>query len=233
MTKWIEKEKYWLSSNEQGTDAWKEDRHRRITGSVTGSAVGNSSFCDVDKAARIIAGLEEQKFSEQSIQNMAHGTKEEPNARDWYCKSNNVEVVERGLAVPKWNPYLGASVDGDVVGTGGIIEIKAPKRMYGPLKKYIQDVNNGWKPPPYYRNHIWKTHYDQMQMCMKVLDKQWCDYIVYCTPENQVFTQRIEFNTEYWNNFLYPAICNFIEEKLKPLIHELPALPENYINTYD
>lgn len=28
---------------------------------------------------------------------------------------------------------------------------------------------------------------DQMQGSMAILNKQWCDYIVYFTPENRVF----------------------------------------------
>ena len=232
---WDEKRSYWLSSNPQGTDEWLADRVGRITMSKLGAVVGHSSFPRdlsdeerIDHAAKVIAGLVKEEFSDKSREVMAHGTATEPLAREWHAKKHNYTIVEHGLAVPKWNPYFGASVDGDILGTGGIVEIKAPKKMYYPLDDYLDDISQGRQFPPYYHDHIWATHYDQMQGGMAVFGKQWCDYIVFCTPEDRVFTQRIWFNPHYWVNNLYKPACHFINNKLKPLLNHPPNLPPLY-----
>lgn len=234
--KWIEKDTYWLSTNPQGTDDWLGDRIGRVTMSKLGASVGHSSFPRdltseerIDRTAMIISGQLKEEFSQNSLDIMSHGTVVEPYARDWHANKNGYTIVEHGLAVPKWNKYLGASVDGDIVGTDGIIEIKAPKKMYYPLDNYTESINHGWQPPKYYHKHIWTTHYDQMQGNMAVFGKSWCDYIVYCTPEDRVFTQRVLFNPKYWYKELYPKVCNFIETKLKPLLTKEPNLPSNYV----
>ena len=45
---------------------------------------------------------------------------------------------------------------------------------------------------------------------MAILNRKWCDYIVY--TKEQVFVQRIKFDREYWDNVLYSGICKFLDE---------------------
>ena len=203
---WLDRGSYWEHVAEQGTDQWLQARIGRITGSVAGALIGRSNFKSAMETGLIIAGAKVEKFSEKSITVMQHGTDTEPIARDWYMATNKCKVVERGLCVPKWDMEIGTSVDGDIIGTDGIIEIKCPMKMYSPVKQYMNQVASGWQPPQNFYNHIWSTHFIQMQHSMYVLGKKWCDYIVYCSPENTVFTQRIPFNPDYWNNTLYPML---------------------------
>jgi len=229
--KWEEHAYYWISPNPQGTDEWLEDRKGRITMSRLGACCGHCPYNkNLSKTARQIAGLEKEEFSDYAKFIMGHGTKHEPAAREWYEKTHNVKVVEHGMALPKWYKYLGASVDGDVVGTDGIIEIKCPmKKLYPELKEFIRkQQEENFKPPPHYHEHIKHSHYDQMQGCMAVFKKKWCDYIVYCTGEQQVFTQRVLFNEKYWKYELYPAVQQFVECELKPLLEKDPVVPEGY-----
>jgi len=194
----------------------------RVTGSNYGAAAGRSRFSTPRELALEISGVRKKIFSEESKKNMAHGTKHEPNARRWYEEHFGVEVEEIGLAVPKWNFHLGASVDGIVKGQKGIIEIKCPKKMYKPLQDHIKLRESGWKPKTkYYRSHIWPTHYDQMQGGMAVLNMDWCDYIVYSTSDKEVYYERVHFNAKYWTECLYPSLENFLNKELFPLLEDI------------
>lgn len=219
---WEDKETYYLNKAEQGTDEWKNFRKFRITASNFGAAIGLSKFSTPTEIAEDTCNIKLKTFDEKSVSNMAHGTMMEPLAREWYCNKKGVNVVEVGLAVPKWNNYIGASLDGDIVGTDGMIEIKSPKKMYFPIKKHMEkppfERKEIFKNNPYYHDHIWDTHYAQMQGAMMITNKKWCDYIVYASEDNLVFCERVLFNKNYWENYLYPKLQNFIETEMKPLI---------------
>lgn len=165
-----------------------------------------------------ITNVKPKSFANRGKEVKNHGIITEPEARNWYCTSRNVEVVEVGLAVPKWEPRIGASLDGDVIGTDGIIEIKSPLQMYEPLNIHMRKIKEGWRPPPFYHDHIWDTHYAQMQGGMKITNKKWCDYIVYATDSNLVYVERIPFNEKYWEEVLWPGIQAFLNDYMEPLI---------------
>lgn len=213
---WEDRGTYYLSTAPQRSEEWLEQRKDKLTASNFGYAVRDSKFKTVYELALDISGIKKTEFSESSIIAMNHGTVFEPIAREWYEKQYGVKVEELGLAVPKWNSRIGGSVDGDVLNTDGIIEIKCPKIMYGPLLNKIkksQENTNSLVP-----SHIWYSHYCQMQGCMAILGKKWCDYIVYATESQNIYVERIQFNQYFWDNELYPAINNFLDNILQPLI---------------
>lgn len=214
MNKWIDCGSYWLNNADQRSQAWHKNRSGRVTASNFGTAAGYSKFSTPEQLADEIAGIAIKEFSEQSKYVMNYGTVNEPNARDWYEKVKNVKVKEVGLAVPKWNPYIGGSVDG-YIEPDGMIEIKCPLKMYKPLKEHMDKIAKGWKPPKNYREHIWPTHYSQMQGCMKIMNLKYCDYVVYCIPENKVYEERIPFDPEFWDE-LYGKLNHFVEKLLIP-----------------
>ncbi len=240
-TRWLYKEKYRVSLAKQGSKEWLDDRkgqipvhffsgidllktdtvNARVTGSKYGAAAGQSPFTTPEDLAMEIAGLKKSVFSEEAKKRMDHGTNEEPNARRWYEKKYGVVVEEIGLVVPTWDFHLGASVDGVVKDQDGIIEIKCPAKMYQPLRNHMTLRATGWKPKMYYHAHIWPSHYDQMQGGMAILDKKWCDYIVYSTSEKQVYCERVLFNQNYWDGYLYPALQAFLKTNLFPILEDL------------
>jgi len=227
---WIDKGTYWLNIHPQCSPQWhgtKEKLHL-VTASNFGAVIGDSKFKTPDQLAEYISGYKKQEFSDKSIQVMEHGVKMEPWARQWYIQTYQVEVREVGLAVPKWYPKIGCSLDGEVIGPNGeldgMIEIKSPLHMYKPLIEHSSRIKAGWQPPPHYHDHIWKTHYAQMQGCMAIMNKKWCHYVVFSTEDKEVYQERIYFNREYWEKILFPGLYNFIENKLEPLIAKLPLL---------
>jgi hypothetical protein len=228
-TKWVDKKIYWIYDVEQKHPGWHLVKIGRPSGSTCGAALGHSSFDTTPELqALYLSGQAKKNFKSDQLDAMAHGVITEPEARDWYAKKYNVTVIELGMCVPKWDTHLGVSVDGDVIGTDGMIEIKCPKRMYKTLKDYMKSRNEGLvrdSDDPNIENfkHIFHTHYDQMQLGMAILQKKWCDYIVFCTPENSVFVQRVPFNLKYWNDVMYPGLLKFNKEELDPLL--LPGFP--------
>ena len=222
---WVDRGLFWEHTAPQGTDGWKEARKGRINSSNSGAMAEKSRFKSAEETGKIIAGVEEDSFSPEAIERMAHGTREEPTVRNWYEKEYKCQVLERGLCVSKDNYRIGASVDGEVIGSDVILEIKCPVKMYGPLVTYMENVDHGWKPPVGYHDHIWENHFLQVQHGMHILQKKYCDYVVYCSSSSRVFTQRIAFDPEYWQDhysllktnydkYIYP----YVKDTVYPLI---------------
>ncbi len=223
---WEEFPNYFELKSAQLSESWFRARKNRITGSKAGCAMGFSKFTSPEKAAQEICGNEDQKSDSKpnpKLQAAAeHGIKTEPIVRDIYqmilrhMSKTKVEIIERGLCVPKWHQFIGSSVDGDILNTNGIIEIKCPLRMYRPLMSAVDGIS-----------HIWKTHYVQMQLGMVVLGKKFCDYLVYCQPAQELFIQRVLLDLKFWNTQMVPKLNNFFRVYMQPLITELPENPKS------
>lgn len=216
---WIDKGEYWLSDNKQGTDEWLKDRMGKVTMSKISECARNCKFWkdeDLPKLVDIMKGNTKEVFTEKSISNMKHGIKYESIARDKFAKDYDLEIIERGLIVPKFNKYIGASVDGEIVDGDAIIEIKCPPSgIYPELLYHGERLEKGFKPNKYYHEHIKIYHYDQMQGCMAVLKKKKCYYIVYDANIDDYVFDVVYFNKKYWEEDLYPKTCKFIDKYLK------------------
>lgn len=227
---WMDCGTFWINLNEQRTPQWHQARRGRVTASNFGTAIGDSKFSTPQQLADSISSITKLPVSERSQIAMDYGTQNEDTARQWYCQNYNKIVKEFGLAVPKYELRIGGSVDGVVIDDpcnidkpwigDGIIEIKCPMKMYEPLKNHEDKILSGWVPDQYYHDHIWKTHYDQMIGCMAILNKKWCDYIVYCIPENISYVEKIYFNQSYWDNYLYPKLTDFLDNILQPRLQQ-------------
>lgn len=216
---WEEHDHYWLCNAPQRSDKWFKYRKFRITGSNFGTAAGLSSFTSVDEFYDEVVHDKKRPFSEKAIAAMKHGNDTEDEARIWYEKQTGYKVHEYGLAVPKWDFLLGSSVDGIVEGEDGIIEIKCPQRFYWRLTDYEEKKKKGEITDEFHHEHIFDSHYCQMQGGMAILKKSWCDYVVY--TEGTKYITRVHFNKEYWDNFLYPKLKDFekrLENGLKHMI---------------
>lgn len=229
---WLDRDKYWLSTIPQGTPLWDGYRKYRLTASNFGVASGHSvTFKTPSQLADEMAGIVKVEIPERNRELMNYGTRTEPMARKWYEKNRLTTVKEVGLAVWKENPALGCSTDGIILTSQGngtglmesdlLLEIKSVQKMYGPVKMHMERIRNGFIPPPFYHDHMWTSHYDQIQGNLAIMDKKACDYLVFCQPENSVFTYRVDFNKDYWENDLYPALKRFISDELEPRLERL------------
>lgn len=207
---WEKVGNYYIHHGEQGTDDWLAARKFRLTMSNLATALGLSIFDSPVALARQITLLEEKEFSAVSLAHMERGKKYEPVVRDWYSRRIGKTIIERGLAVPSWEPKIGASVDGEI-DDQTIIEIKCPARMYRNLKN---QVDQHVLDPE--RRHIYRSHYCQMQGNMAITGTKTCVYLVCDIDSGQVYIEKVPFNLDYWNKTLYPGIQKFIHQYLDP-----------------
>ncbi len=267
INKWVDKGKYYIYDVPQRDPSWSLVKIGRPSGSTIGYCLGHSQFNSPDETALDICGMRynyvskdlvdvtypiiigKKQKDEKSKRVMELGTINEPIAREYYAKSRNVICEEVGYAVPKFEPRIGVSIDGEVktldgTPTDGMVEIKCPENTYKPLLQYLSseefikknmEVKTNkeknkvpWKlktKEDYY--YIWQTHYDQMQMGMGILNKLWCDYVVYSLQGHKLI-KRVYFNPDYWNEML-KDIRIFIETKINPLLGYLNSLPIEYV----
>lgn len=240
--KWVDCGDFWVIRG-QRHPGWLEGKRGRVGGSGAGYGVGHGKhFKTPEKYARELAGIEDAYFTEEAKRKMALGVKWEPMGVSYYCKKNGCVMTEAGFVVPKWDLEIGVSVDGIPIWNSdsiqgfdlaeadihpewwgdGIIEIKAPEEMYLPLEEYMEQQQKGLivKTPTRAEDfdHIWTTHYDQMQWGMGILKRVWCDYEVISPPTKKVFIQRVPFDPDYWETTLYSGVRKFIDVQLRPLL---------------
>jgi exodeoxyribonuclease (lambda-induced) len=213
---WKDRFVCWERTSSQLSDDWLYVRSN--AGIVTASSFGTIKTNlhqrykmyqeSQDKLSQLAYTINQSKTFE--IDHQSYGIVTEGEARQWYEETFQKKVEQVGLLVPKWDTQIGASPDG-LVDQDGMLEIKSPEKMYKSLVEYIKSSKQS-----YDYSHILSSHYDQMQGGMAVSGRQWCDYIVYCKPENSVFIQRIPFNFKYWMYQLYPSIRYFINQFIDP-----------------
>lgn len=222
---------------EQGTDLWHALRANRVGGSSLGSAIG-MGYDDPLDTAEYMTGVRTKKFSKASERFMKVGVENEDYVREMYTEITGNKVEEIGYCIWKKDPRLAVSVDGVVISddcispdkkinllnSEGIIEIKCPQKMYkGLLDDKDRDLKN--------YSHILPSHYCQMQLGMKILNKKWADYIVYCPNTGDIYIDRIPFNETFWSE---------IETKLEDFFNMIDSLdyidyngPEDYVDIID
>ena len=240
--KWKDCGTYYIYNDNPASIGSKQSKKCRITPSRVDKCIGPSKFSKPDDIVLEIAGIKKQEIIPEAQAKIDYGILHEKDARQWYMIKTGYQIKQPGFAVPKFDLRLGGESDGLVYDKNdneldGIIEIKCPTVMYEPIKEHLKKNNNLTKIEDYtYNNnykHIWKSHYTQMQMEMAIYDKNWCDYIVYCIPENFVFLERVYRNKQYWDE-LYEKVKTFIDYKLTPILEEInskyPFLPGNNDN---
>lgn len=233
INKWKDHGDYYTYDDDINNVGYKQSMKFRVTGSRVNSCVGGSgstAFKSKDEIAQEIVGIKKEE-SEEAKERMLFGVKYEPDIRKWYTNSVNYKydnyiIKLLDFAVPKFDMRLGGAPDGGIYENNkliGILEIKAPQKFYKTLNDYIELGHQYTKE----YLHIYRSHYDQMQMCMAIYNIEWCDYLVCCIPENRIFLERVPRNREYWDN-LYLKVQVFIGNKLQPLLDNLDINPMKY-----
>lgn len=160
---------------EQGSPEWFAQRLGRITASNFGALMTlprskkdreagliseTARTYLVKKVSEVLTGMSKE-FTTQS---MEWGSETEDEARKIYELENMVEVKQIGFAILESNPIVGGSPDG-LVGDDGIIEIKCPDS--NTFTGYLLG------------DSIVKGYMAQIQGNLWILDRSWCDFIVY------------------------------------------------------
>ena len=132
-----------------------------------------------------------------------------------------VSKIEDQTEVKSTNWWEEAGLADSIRKARGIIEIKGPETMYPKLEAHAAAVFSGVVFPPFYHEHIDAKHYIQMQVCMRILDKDWCDYIVYATNSQQIYIERVPFYPDCWDGFIWPRLQTFLNVLLEPCMAQV------------
>lgn len=170
----------------QGTPEWFEQRLGHVTASrmsdvlakgKSGEAVTRQKY-RMQLVAERITGLVAESFTSAA---MEWGTEHEPLARIRYEADTGYFVDEAEFYTHPTIKWLGASPDGLLNDTGGLLEIKCPNTQTH--LGYMLDK----KAPAAYIN--------QMQTQMWVTGRAWCDFVSFDprVPEHlQLFIVRLD-----------------------------------------
>lgn len=223
---WVDCGNYIMSTAEQGSEQWHELRDKNVlypndiivTGSQFHEAADIPPFGRSDRLAYAKITRKKKIFPPEALERMKQGSIHEDPIRRLYEKEFNVRVTEVGLAIPKWYPFIGSSLDG-IIGEDGCIEIKYVKEIKQPMR----DVAARFREDPTWRpsnaDHLPQNYYAQMQGGMAITGRKWCDFVVYCHSTNELYTEKIFFNSTYWETFLFPKLRHF-REQIVPYIRE-------------
>jgi hypothetical protein len=155
----------------QGSEEWFDQRRGMVTASVVGKLLTPTlKVADNDTSRGLIATLAAERiagYTEETPMNsdMWRGVESEPIARDLYS-SHYHHAEEVGFMVREEDGWtLGYSPDG-LVGTDGLIEIKAPR-----AKTHVRTIIAGSVPGHYMA---------QCQAGLLVSGRAWIDWVSYC-----------------------------------------------------
>lgn len=152
---------------DQRTDEWFAARLGKVTASRVADIIARTksgySTSRANYMAELVAerltGKRGESFSSSAMQ---WGTEQEPNARAAYESAKGVLVDEVGFVPHPRIDDSGASPDG-LVGTDGLVEIKAPN-----TNTHLDFLMDSVIPEKYIT---------QMQWQMACTGRAWCDYV--------------------------------------------------------
>lgn len=213
---WVDCGSYVMSTAPQGSEKWFELRDKNvffphdiiITGSQFHEAADIPPFGRSDRLAYAKITRKKKIFTPEALDRMKQGSIHEDPIRRLYEHEFGVKVEEVGLAIPKWYPYIGSSLDG-IIGEDGCIEIKYVKE----IKREMRAVAGRCRADPRWRptdaKHLPANYYAQMQGGMAITGRKWCDFVVYCHTTGELYTEKVFFDAKYWNDFLFPSLKHF------------------------
>lgn len=156
---------------EQGSDEWLAARAGIVTASTIGKLITPTlKVASNDTSRGLITTLAAERITghvEPMPVNahMIRGTEDEPVARDYYSRLNNVRVEEVGFMVREDNGIrLGYSPDG-LIANNGLLEIKSRLQ-----KAQVQTVLADKVPA---------ANMAQLQAGLFVTGRDWIDYVSY------------------------------------------------------
>jgi putative phage-type endonuclease len=191
----------------QGTDAWLQSRLGKVTASrmadlmartKSGWGAGRANYL-AELLCERLTGVGADRFVNAA---MAHGTAQEPFARQAYSERHGVEVFEVGFIDHPEIAMSGASPDG-YVGDDGMVEIKCPNTA-----THLDTLLSG---------SVAERYVLQMQWQMACCGRQYCDFVSFdprCPAHLQLFVKRMERDT---------SLILQLEAEVSAFISELDA----------
>lgn len=218
----------------QGTDEWRQDRAGKITASRFADAIAMTEEKVAQKAdaktgrqkgdiipARPLACRTKYMYQlafervsgspvhEISARSLQYGKDSEAFARNMYELITGAFVDLAGFVIHADHSFIGCSVDG-LVNDDGMTEIKCPHDESVHVQTLIEGVP--------------EDHIPQIQGCLFVTGRQWCDFISFDprqAPHLQIYIQRIHRDDIYIQK-LKSGLLDF-EKELQAVVNKLEA----------
>uniref|UniRef100_A0A6H1ZM53 Putative exonuclease n=1 Tax=viral metagenome TaxID=1070528 RepID=A0A6H1ZM53_9ZZZZ len=191
---------------QQGTDEWIAAKLGKVSSShfseVLAKGQGKTRNAYMLKlAAERLTGLPQEGYSNIK---MDRGIEIEPQAREYYAKLYDCEVVQVGFC--QLNEDVGTSPDG-LIGDNGAIEIKCPDST-----THLANIITAKMPTIYV---------PQVQGQLWITGRKFCDFVSFDPRVQQrpFWSVRIERDEEYIKN-LSESIWQFVSE-LRELIEKI------------
>jgi hypothetical protein len=190
----------------QGCKEWLDARDSVIITGTSSSITINlnafsSTFDLMNKRVKEIT-------PEQKVK-MDNGHLFEPYLRQYLELFYKIKIKETGFIIPKFDTDIGTSLDG--LTDDAIIEIKTSDDIPFILQRHKQQLDMGFSFDQYYHQHIFASHYCQMQHNMACVGKKVCIYLVFGIQSGKIYIEKVPFNQQFWSEVLYPGERQFIE----------------------
>lgn len=216
---------------DQKSELWDAYRVGRATSSVIGGFVNHCPFTKpgIDYYEKTVLRITPEKFSPQTLENLAYGNEAEPRIRDDYSKFLGKPLQEVSLAIWKEDERFAGSLDFEIIEEDGTSteggEIKAPQRGYRKLIEYCEARKKGYYSPGRSRcggersmEHIFRKHYDQMIANGIITNKKYMHYVVQDKETQTTYWDIIPVSQEYWLRELYTPVCKIFKREIEPLM---------------
>ena len=161
---------------------------------------------------------------------ITYGKKNESKARaNYLAKFPSRHVHDCGFVINNEFPFLGATPDGVICDGGqvGILEIKSP---YSARDITVNDACTHLQGFLMQKNEndelsLKKTHpyYAQVQGQLMVTGCSFCDFVVFCPKERDLFVQRIVPDMDFTKDLL-SELASFFKSYAQPYLTSLRAV---------
>ena len=200
------------------SELWYSARRYRLTASTFGRILQLQPTTPPDSLVKQL--LHSKPFSTNATE---WGKENEPKALQEYVKNQlstghtDLVTCSAGFVVSEEHPFLGASPDAYVFDPSspnqfGLVEVKCPYK-YRDLhpEDAAQQTDfccklSADKVVELKRKH---QYFAQVQGQLAITERKWCDFVIY--TKKGVSIERIEYDSEFWENQLLPKLITFYD----------------------
>ena len=211
---------------------WYARRSERVTSSLFGRVAKRKKFDPVDTMLKFVQNHMNPYRYLGGIEQLEYGKLLESDAVKKYQKERpHIIVKETGLWTNGAFPYLGGSPDGLVfdkeTNQDGLLEIKCPVRGKSASFEEMASQKGFYmlkdKETGKYNLDKKSEYYFQIQGCLNILDKPFCDFAV--STGKDLYVERIKKDEQFFKEFS-KKVKEFFFRFFLPYNSKKPVLTE-------